>query len=347
MKKTLYINGDIDNELAQSLQLQIDECIRNGVSEIEFRFNSNGGSVTSGLLIYDLISSLTDIKTTAYVYGVAASAATYGVLACDESSIAPNGQFMIHEPQGGIYGDIETIENDLEYFSGLRSQILAIYASKTGLTPDEIVEKWKPAWYMSANEAVEFKFIDKIAQGLFSNMAVESTETLAETPQNENEGVDIKNEIETDISDSGSIFSLKNIVKKCKELIKAPIKDEHDDATELQNKLDDMVAKYETLENENKAIRESMEANVLELQNKLGELENERTTLYNLIEEQKKNIEQTISTEVNNRIAAMGYDEEELIEPSNKIVEVNIAEVVRNKGLDAALNLMIARKRGN
>ena len=348
MKKTLYINGEIDSELAQTLQLEIDSAIEEGVNEIEFRFNSGGGSVTSGLLIYDLISSLSNIKTSAYIYGVAASAATYGVLACDESSIAPNGQFMVHEPCGGLYGDIETLENDLEYFAGLRNQILAIYAAKTGMTPDEIVAKWKPSWYMSANEAVENKFVDRVANGLFTNQAENGVQDSPETPQIENDAKELTDEIDMeDSGDNSVIFSLKNIVKKCKEIIKRPIVDEYDETADLQNKLNTMAAEYEALKLENQSIKDAMEANVAELKNKLEEVENERTSLFNAIEEQKKNIETTIANEVNNRIASLGYDEEELAEPINKIQEVNIGEIVRSQGLDAALNILIARKGNN
>ena len=347
MKKVIYVNGEIDSELAQTLQLEIDSAIEEGVNEIEFRFNSGGGSVTSGLLIYDLISSLSNIKTSAYIYGVAASAATYGVLACDESSIAPNGQFMVHEPCGGLYGDIETLENDLEYFAGLRNQILAIYAAKTGMTPDEIVAKWKPSWYMSANEAVEYKFVDRVANALFTNQAENGVQDSPETPHIENEAKKLTDEIGSDMEDSGDdsvIFSLKNIVKKCKEIIKRPIVDEYDEAADLQNKLNTMAAEYEALKLENQSIKDAMEANVAELKNKLAEVENERTTLFNAIEEQKKNIETTISNEVNARIAALGYDEEELADPVNTVEETNIADVVRNQGLDAAITLMINRR---
>ena len=348
MKSVIYINGEIDSELAQNLQLEIDRAIAEEINEIEFRFNSGGGSVTSGLLIYDLISSLSHIKTTAYIYGVAASAATYGVLACDESIIAPNGQFMIHEPCGGIYGDIETLENDLEYFAGLRNQILAIYAAKTGMTPEEIVGKWKPAWYMSANEAVENKFVDRVAGSLMLNQADNELQDSPETPQIENEAKELTEEVGADMEDSGDnsvIFSFKNIVKKCKELIKRPVVDEYDEAAELKNKLEDAQSKYEALEAENKALKESMEANVAELKNELDKLELEKTELYNAIEEQKKNIEQTINNEVNTRIAAMGYDEEELAQPSNKLENTNIAEIVRKYGLDFALNYLNGNNR--
>lgn len=353
MKRTIYITGEITSALADSVQLEIDKCLAENVSEIEFRVNSPGGSVVAGLQLYDLVSGINNIKTTCYIYGLCASAATYCCLGVDESFIAPNARWMTHEPQGGLYGNIEELENDIEYFASLRNQILAIYCAKTGLDAEEIVAHWTPNWYMTAQEAVEFKFIDGIAAGL-TNLADNEAETAPETLEEEKEGkdtpeesearVDDSGESEEEVEETGAILSLKNLVRKCKEIIKRPVVDEYDEAADLKNKLDDMSAKYEALEAENKSIKEAMEANVAELQNKLAEVENERTALYNAIEEQKKNIETTVSNQVNARIAALGYDEEELAQPTNTIENVNIADIARKYGLDFALNYLNGNK---
>lgn len=357
MKNVIYVNDEITNELCESVRAQIDEALANGVSKIQFRINSPGGSVTSGLALYDLISALGTVETEAYVYGICMSAATYMLVACDKAVATPSASIMIHPCAGGLYGTIKDIEADLEYFCSLQNRVLALYASKTGKTPEEIEDIWEPAKYFSAEEALEFGLIDEVGSALLTNHAPDElcsykgapdeTETLAETPQNENEGEDKPDEIGSDVGDSGdksAIFSLKNIVKKCKEIIKRPVVDEYDESAELQNKLDDLVAKYEALEIENKNIKDAMEANSTELNNKLNDLENERTELYHVIEEQKRNIEKTINTEVNNRIAALGYDDEELAEPSNKVEEINIRNIVQTQGLDAALNILVARK---
>lgn len=338
----ILIADEICNELVETVRSQIDGCIANGAQKITFKINSGGGSVVSGLALYDLISAINSVETEAYIYGVCASAATYPALACDKVVMLPMGTFMIHPCTGGLYGTIEQIEADLEYFASLQNRVLAIYASKTGKSPEEIAEIWNPAKYFTAKEAFEYGFIDEVP-----GYSLERTETAPETPQDENEGEDKPEEDGAILEDSGDksvIFSLKNVLNKCKELIKRPVVDEYDELADMQNKLTAMAADYEALQMENKTIKEAMEANVAELKNKLDELEAEKTDLYNVIEEQKKNIETTINNEVNNRIAALGYEEEDLIEPSNKIEEFSICDVVRKQGLDAALNILVARK---
>lgn len=343
MKSVIYVNGEIDSEMCERVRQEIDTALNNGSTKITFKINSPGGSVVSALAMYDLISAL-HIETEAFVYGISMSAATYLLVAADKAVATPSASIMIHPCSGGLYGTLKEIEADLEYFSSLQNRVLAIYASKTGKTPEEIEEIWEPAKYFNAQEAVDFGLIDEISLGGLVNQLENEAQDSSETPQIENEAKELTEEVEAHVEDSGAIYTLKNLVRKCKEIIKRPVVDEYDEAADLKNKLDDMAAKYEALEAENKSIKEAMEANVAELQNKLAEVENERTALYNAIEEQKKNIETTVSNQVNARIAALGYDEEELAQPTNTIENVNIADIARKYGLDFALNYLNGNK---
>lgn len=343
MKSVIYVNGEIDSEMCERVRQEIDTALNNGSTKITFKINSPGGSVVSALAMYDLISAL-HIETEAFVYGISMSAATYLLVAADKAVATPSASIMIHPCSGGLYGTLKEIEADLEYFSSLQNRVLAIYASKTGKTPEEIEEIWEPAKYFNAQEAVDFGLIDEISLGGLVNQLENEAQDSSETPQIENEAKEPTEEVEAHMEDSGSIYTLKNLVRKCKEIIKRPVVDEYDEAADLKNKLDDMSAKYEALEAENKSIKEAMEANVAELQNKLAEVETERTALYNAIEEQKKNIETTVSNQVNARIAALGYDEEELAQPTNTIENVNIADMVKNQGLESALNYLTSRR---
>lgn len=353
MKKEIYISEEIDGVMCERVRQEIDQALANGVTKITFKINSPGGSVVSALAMYDMISAL-NIETEAFVYGICMSAATYMLIAADKAVASPSASIMIHPCSGGLYGTLKEIESDLEYFASLQNRVLAIYASKTGKTAEEIEEIWDPAKYFSAEEAKEFGLIDEVVGLRLTNLADNEAETAPETLEEEKEGKDTPEESEARVDDSGepeeeveetgAILSLKNLVRKCKEIIKRPVVDEYDEAADLKNKLDDMAAKYEALEAENKSIKEAMEANVTELQNKLAEVENERTALYNAIEEQKKNIETTVSNQVNARIAALGYDEEELAQPTNTIENVNIADIARKYGLDFALNYLNGNK---
>lgn len=332
MKKfTIYISEEIDSELAAKVQEQIQEAINGGYDVIEIRVNSSGGSVIAGLNLYDTVAGLTGtIKTVCKIYGVAASAATYMCLACDESYISANSSFMVHEPQGGLWGDLQSLENDLEYFSNLRNQILAIYSAKTGLTPEEIVAKWVPSWYMSAQEAVDYKFIDYIENANIAETMLQSVE-IKQIEQVENTGT--------------PILSLKNLLKKTKELIVSPTTpDDYDSEHDLKNKLDDINAKFEILEAENKALKEALEGNKQEFQNQLEAINNERKSLLEEIQHQKDMIDSTVNHRVNAVIAGMGVSDDDTVDPVDSVKSKSIRDLYADGGLDNVLNHLISRR---
>lgn len=123
--KSFYFDKEITAELLTALTAFAEEVDRNGEPEVVFYFNSNGGAVTAGMGMYDIIAAMT-AKTTAKIIGVCASAATYPALACDRVEMAPHGTFMIHNVSGGLYGTIAEIQKDLEYMDDLEARMLAI-----------------------------------------------------------------------------------------------------------------------------------------------------------------------------------------------------------------------------
>lgn len=93
MLKTYYIDTDITADSARDLRVFCDSL--NDTDKVIFYFNSGGGSVVAGMLMYDTIAALT-CKTHAKVIGMCASAATYPALACDIVEMSKNATMMIH-----------------------------------------------------------------------------------------------------------------------------------------------------------------------------------------------------------------------------------------------------------
>lgn len=317
--KSIYIVGEINDELATEVSRQITEAKNADVDKIVFKINSGGGSVIAGLSIADEISAL-NCDTEAVIMGLCASSATYAALACDKVLMMKNGSFMIHRAHGSVQGTMEEMERDLEFLEEVENRFIAIYCAKTGLTQEEVIGMMDKTTYMNAQQALELKFIDEI---------VGKENTLFNVSD-----LELINSIEAEGPE-------KTFTQKIFDIFKSP---ETKEEETLKNQLDTAHEEIVRLTNELESIKVANEANVTELKNKLDELENERTALYNAIEEQKKNIETTIANEVNTRIAALGYDEEELAQPSNKLENTNIAEMVRKYGLDFALNYLNGNK---
>lgn len=314
-KVEIFINGEITTDAANELQKEIDFIKgSDSVKKVVFRINSNGGSVVAGLAMYDAISALSgQVETEAFIYGVCGSAATYPALACDKVRMSPNATFFIHLCEGGLYGTIEEIQADLVFFENLQNQVIAIYCAKTGRTPEEIYNEIETPKYYTAQQAVDLAWVDEIAGG--------ADELLTIT----NQGVDLMSETEVKADNNTPIFSLSNLLKKCKDLIKSS-----NELDTMQNRLDDYARQVTELEQANKALIAANEANNAELKNKIEQLEFDKATLQN-----------TIDKEVNNRLAAMGYDYEVMPTATNEVTQKDFRKVVRDQGLNAALDLLL------
>jgi ATP-dependent Clp endopeptidase proteolytic subunit ClpP len=130
------------------------------VKEISLRVNSPGGSVFDGMTIYERLRNH-PAKVVAYVDGLAASIASIIIMAADEIVIGDGALVMIHKPLTGIYGNSTELEKMIDILDKIESQMVSIYAKKTGLSRSEITASLaKETWYTS-DEAIELGFADR------------------------------------------------------------------------------------------------------------------------------------------------------------------------------------------
>jgi ATP-dependent Clp protease protease subunit len=145
--------------IAQLLFLQMNDPKK----DIHLYINSPGGSVTSGLAIYDTMQFMTcDVNT--YCIGQAASMGA--VLLCGGTKgkryALPNANIMIHQVLGGAEGQASDVEIRVKYMLKLKHRLNEIIAKHTG-QPVEIVEKaCDRDNFMSSHEAKAFGLVDEV-----------------------------------------------------------------------------------------------------------------------------------------------------------------------------------------
>lgn len=238
MDKTYYIDTEITAESARNLREFCDTL--DAQDTITFYFNSGGGSVVAGMMMYDTIAALT-CTTRACVIGMCASAATYPALACDTVEMSRNATMMIHPVSGGLYGTIKEIEKDLEYMADLEMRVLTIYQHKAVYcTPEFVAKLMEQTTYMHAQTALDYGFVDYV-EGL-ERQPLEENETPEPEPEPEKE--------EEKPEEDGLINKVLSLagLKKRGEIIKAPVEDDEDkdalinsleaEKAEMQLKLD-------------------------------------------------------------------------------------------------------------
>lgn len=130
--------------------------------DITVRINSLGGLLFDGFAIYNALKQ-SPRKVTTIVDGVAGSIASIIAMAGDRVIMADNAVMMIHKPADGTYGDADDLRSVADRLDFLQNQLVTIYAQRTGMTPDELNPLLDAETWMSAEEALNLKFIDEIA----------------------------------------------------------------------------------------------------------------------------------------------------------------------------------------
>jgi ATP-dependent Clp protease protease subunit len=172
------INDDVANIIiAQLLFLDAD----NPEKDIYLYINSPGGSVYSGLAIYDTIQFLRAPVNT-YCMGIAASMGSFLLAAGTKGKryALPNSRIMMHQPSmGGMHGtasDLEIQANEILY---LRQRLNEIYAKHTGQTVQQIMDDLDRDRFMTPDEAKDYGLIDHVITRQGEVVAV--THEVAET----------------------------------------------------------------------------------------------------------------------------------------------------------------------
>ncbi|MDR3552662.1 MAG: ATP-dependent Clp endopeptidase proteolytic subunit ClpP [Clostridia bacterium] len=131
--------------------------------DIQLYINSPGGSISSGLAIYDTMQYVKcDVST--ICIGMAASMGSFLLAAGAKGKrfALPNSEIMIHQPSGGTQGQAADIKIQAEHIIKIKHNLNAIYAQITG-KPIEIIERDTDRDnFMSAEEAVSYGLIDKV-----------------------------------------------------------------------------------------------------------------------------------------------------------------------------------------
>ncbi len=156
------INDDVANSIvAQMLFLQSDDP----KSDIHLYLNSPGGSVTSGLAIYDTMQFVTcDVST--YCIGQCASMGAVLLTAGTRGKrrALPNSRIMIHQPLAGMEGTAEEIMIHAKEFKNLKGRLNKILLKHTGHPLEKIEQDTDRDRFMSPEEALDYKLIDQVIE---------------------------------------------------------------------------------------------------------------------------------------------------------------------------------------
>lgn len=132
-------------------------------TNIHLRINSPGGDVFDARAIKTALEQH-PAKVTAFVDGLAASAASFLMLAADNIKIAKGAFVMIHNPWGFAMGDADEMRATAALLDSVGGAIRGDYQARTGLDDSVLAKMMDDETWMSADEAVEKGFCDGILE---------------------------------------------------------------------------------------------------------------------------------------------------------------------------------------
>lgn len=169
----VWVHGDIGAYDIEAMDL-IRALQSVGTQDAEFRVQSYGGSVYEGLSMYNAIRAHKG-KTVAIVDGLAASIATYFLMACDEIQMPENAYLMIHNPSMGAWGGESELESALTQLKNSKQTIAEAYAERCGKPIHDVLAAMHQETWFTAQEALEFGLIDKVVDAVDLSNCLQAT----------------------------------------------------------------------------------------------------------------------------------------------------------------------------
>jgi ATP-dependent Clp protease protease subunit len=161
--RIILLCGEIDDNLANIIvgELLYLDSLNN--ENINLYINSNGGSVTAGLAIYDTMNYIkSDVST--ICIGMAASMGAFLLSSGTKGKrySLPNSDILIHQPSGGTQGQATEMKIAAEHILKIRDKLNKILSKNTGKKIEQIAQDVERDYYLTADEAKEYGLIDKV-----------------------------------------------------------------------------------------------------------------------------------------------------------------------------------------
>ena len=161
--RIIFLTGEINDWVASIVISEFLYLDNLSNEDIYLYINSPGGSITSGMSIYDTMNFIKS-KVITIGIGMTASMAAFLLSSGNIRYALPNTEVMIHQPLGGAQGQATDIKIAAERIIKLKEKLNQILAKNTNQPLEKIYNDTERDNFLSASEALEYGLIDKIIE---------------------------------------------------------------------------------------------------------------------------------------------------------------------------------------
>ena len=161
--RIIMLSGEIDDNMSNIIISELIYLDSINHDDINIYINSPGGSITSGMAIYDAMNFIKSDVSTICV-GMAASMAAFLLSSGTKGKrySLPNSEVMIHQPLGGASGQATEIKIAAQRILKLKDKLNRILAYNTGNDIKKIENDTERDNFMDSKEALDYGIIDRI-----------------------------------------------------------------------------------------------------------------------------------------------------------------------------------------
>lgn len=142
---------------------------------ITLSVNSPGGSVFDGFAIYNALKNAREngVTINAKIMGIAASAASFIVMAANSIEMPENSMMMVHYASGLAWGNSEDLRDTADILDKIDASLVGIYTARTGKSEEDVRALLQAETYLTAQEAKDAGFADTVTPNVKASATFE------------------------------------------------------------------------------------------------------------------------------------------------------------------------------
>ena len=165
-ERLVFIVGPVEDQMANLIVAQLLYLeSENPDKDIQLYINSPGGTVTSGLSVYDTMQFVNcDVSTICVGQAASMGALLLGGGAHGKRYALPHSRIMVHQPSAGFSGQATDIDIHAKETLELKRRLNEIMARHTGQTVEQVEQDLERDNFMSGEQAVQYGLIDTVLE---------------------------------------------------------------------------------------------------------------------------------------------------------------------------------------
>ena len=163
--RTVIVAGEINHKIAEKTVQQLLALSQDSDDPINMIISSPGGHVESGDMVHDMIRFIKPrVRTIGSGWVASAGALIYVGADKADRYCLPNTRFLLHQPSGGIGGQVSDMQIQAEQIRQMRARFDQLFSDATGQTKEKIAQDTQRDFWLTTEAAIQYGLVNKVIE---------------------------------------------------------------------------------------------------------------------------------------------------------------------------------------